>query len=332
MSECGIAERVPRLLGPLTEIEERVWLIDAPGGHPEETCRALSLAVPAGTWWVHSGCYYHQQGRRMSYYLHPERFRDLLVARSVAEAILGEPVGWSFTRINNALLQWAAAPLPTGRSLPEHLVPPLDWGFNAYLPGRHGWRRLVDVTSAYHQLLRRLPSPRLLWEAGRQPFWSLLDSGERARWNALLDATEPHKPFRLTLHGTMLGTIRPQASYRRGERFERKGASGQYRAAAALIVRSLYELVGLEAVRTGTEFAATDCLLLRAGEHPELWEGVGLEWSVRGEGEAHVKSPGCYKVGERRTLDYEQAPEWPDTAITARYSPLPKRHVYRTWL
>jgi hypothetical protein len=321
------------VFGPITEIEERVYLLDEPPKYPLVACKEASERITAGFWFSHSGCQYHQRGRRLTYFLHPERLRDLLVARSVAEELLGDPVGWSFTKINNALLEWACPSTPGGHSLEEWILPPPDWGFGAFLPGKHGWRRLVDIESAYHQLLRRLPSPRVSWQEGeRSPTWWGLVGDCGRRWNTLLDVTEQHKPFRLTLHGTMLGSLQPQPYYRQGELLYRPGTRGRYRRPAALVARSLYELVGLEARRLETEFAATDCLLLKEGDRPELWDRIGIKWTVRDEGETVVRAPGCYRVGKKKTADFDGTPDWPANASADRYSALPRRLLYRQWL
>jgi hypothetical protein len=124
-----------------------------------------------------------------------------------------------------------------------------------------------------------------------------------------------HKGLRNSIIGNMSGVSSSGQGlwfYHLGQKRPGPKMVGPLRNAAALIVRTSYELCAEAVAETRAVYAMGDGIVVAYdpndpddGMPPQAWERHGLKVELRAEGEADIRSVGVYRVGEKKTKPYK---------------------------
>jgi hypothetical protein len=292
-----------------------------------QECARLLSTVLGGQWWVGRGAITWVCGRRVAWLVDPSRLQPVHEARSVLTAVGVADPPWSLGGCARGLLRHVGEPQRYSCRA-EVLRDQADWGYRHVRPGTYAAAALWDLDAAYYNLLCRLPSPCLTPHPDRL-IWHPLLPDARARWLDVLLAVRNCKQLRNTLVGAMCGAGEGALRYIHGERVPSKAMCGPFRAAALLVVRTCYEVAGLQVEASECHYANTDCVLLPSGAVPKLWQGLGLPFSLRAEGPADVRALCVYRCGDYQTAPYGRGLDWQGEPM---HTPLPKTLRAMQWL
>jgi hypothetical protein len=288
-------------------------------------CRLASAQFGGQWWWSNDGCVW-VVGRRRHYAVWEASLARVLRAREVARALGVDVQAWSVGGVARECLRWVGEREQAG-----------DCGLRA-VDGRWHYYRvrtgvgegaLWDMDAAYYQMMLRLPSPHVLMLGARRWVWQAVGDAEMARWRALLAGVADYKLLRNALVGAMLGGGRVVCAVG-GEWRQVRTPHSAWAGTGAVVVRSVYELCGLAAMRGGAVYANTDCVLLEGDAHPRVWDAYGVLYSLRARGEYDVRGVGVYRVGELATVPYQRG-GW-DASLTREASGAWAEDVARAWL
>lgn len=287
--------------------------------------KACSL-VEGGQWLGASGALVWVNGREARWLVDWRCVEGVTEARAVCER-LGVPVrSWTLGGVARQLLEWTGVRhRHLACSDPE--LRGVRWAYQRCVPGEFPACVLSDLTGAYHQVVRRLPSPCLDWLDGK-PCWRPLGGEEAERWALAVRAAAKCKPLRTRLLGCMIGGGRGCVAYHRGELVRRKSQRGPLVTAGLLVARTVYELCALQANEDGALYANTDCVVTVHGERRAVWERYGYPYRTVARGEADIVSLGCYRVGEKQTRWYGAGGRFP---VAYPADPLPARLTLQAW-
>jgi len=190
----------------------------------------------------------------------------------------------------------------------RNLITP--YTYHRALPGRHGDCTLYDLKGAFWSCLKRQPS-LLASDKNQRLRWEPMPDKLSAAWREVetLVDTLP-KRFRLCLIGVSLSGVRGQGvkAWHDGGACEVPcGAFNFMSLAAAISVRTTYELTQIQAAESYSKYANTDCVIVNKKHGtPKFWDRCGMEYGVKGEGETTVRAVGSYEIGETSTLIYQK--------------------------
>jgi len=288
-------------------------------------CRLASAQYGGQWWWSNDGlCWVC--GRRRAYAVWEESLSRVLRARELARGLGVDVQSWSVGGVARECLRWVGAREQAG-----------DCGLRAVEGRWHYYRvrtgtgvgTLWDMDAAYYQMMLRLPSPHVLMLGARRWLWQVVSSEVEARWRGLLGAVADYKLLRNALVGAMLGGGTVVCAVG-GEWRRVRTPHSQWAGTGAVVVRSVYELCGLGAMRGGASYANTDCVLLDGDAVPRVWDGYGVLYSPRASGEYEVRGVGVYRVGSLATQPYLRG-GW-DAGVSREASGAWSEAVARAWL
>lgn len=285
-------------------LADNVYAIDRPRGDGWKTlARQLSVRMP-GTWWAskHS-LTWNLSGRHVEYCIDRMIVPQIQTARAAAERAGIEKPGWTPGRLARQIVRYIDCS-QNGRGNCEQLVD----GRQAYLsclPGEYEEMSLIDVQSCYWQLFSKLPSLRCHFHgnASKIQFYPM-DSGQNARFAAVVKEMACAKLVRNAIIGAMRGSDEPAPYYYRGEKRYLRLAGGPNWAAAAVIVRTAWELTQQAASECDSVLTMVDSVCTADLDPPPVWRGVGLTVRRVAHGPADIIRPGVFAVGERASHDY----------------------------
>lgn len=317
-----LAGRIP--LTQVQELDTGVWVATAGVAYHHLACALSTLeggmwiAAPQSLTWVN--------GRQACWLID---WRTWEAVRTAREACLklGAPVrSYTLGGCARALLKWCGIQEKHWQCSQDALggVP---WAYHLVTPGTYRDMRLTDLTAAYHQVVERLPSPRLVWTADG-PLWAPLVGQERERWSTLLSVAQGHKGLRTRLLGCMIGGGKGAVTYHRGQVLQNRPVPGPLVTAGLLVARTVYELCGLQAQEAGTVYANTDCVLTPAGAGRAVWDRYGYRYRTDAEGDAELVSLGVYRVGDKQTAWYGAGGRFP---VPYPADPLPTPLTLTAW-
>lgn len=269
-----------------------------------------------------------QLGRNNHYILASDGVEETLRIRELAKKVTGQEVGYSYGAAARALIKWALLPLEPNERDPLML----KGGFVGYHQCKAGrYKNMVhyDASACYFQLISRLESPRLYLNRDLELIFCPMLPHERSKWNEVLEITRGEKLLRNSIWGAMLGGSNSRVSFHKGERKMSGAYYGTHYAAAALVARSAWELCRAACVDTGAVYAQTDGIICQKDQFPMWWDKIGIEYSVKAYGTAHIIRQHCWKCGSKKTKWYESDDNFPED------SPMPdspQRYFHFDWL
>jgi hypothetical protein len=264
---------------------------------------ARALSLRGGQVWLSgSGSCCWVLGSRRVWLLREELEGVTLRARAVVEGLGVEPAP-TVGGCARALLGWVGEVRSSGADA-ELLMRGADWHYFRVEAGSYGGMHLLDIDSAYYQLLCRVPTPAVhVWRDGSVRFGGVSRS-QLSRWWQVLDAVRGEKLLRNALVGAGVGRDDGAVVFVRGEVRTVSVHRSGWRVLGWLVVRSVYELCGAGCAEVGGVYANTDCVICDASRDPSVWQGLGVRYSERARGEAEVYGVGVYRVGEEATVWY----------------------------
>lgn len=308
----------------LCGLEEGVWAVEAlvPYG---AMARALScceggqwIAGPAGLTWVN--------GRECCWLVEWRTVEEVRLAKQIAAAA-GVPVrSWTLGGAARALLKWADI-RERHWGVSQQALGGTRWAYQAVTPSSLPDAGLYDLTGAYHQVVERLPSPRVTWTPDG-PLWAPLQGQEAERWRTLKAVVRAHKGLRTRVLGCMIGGGQGGQVWCRGKALQFRRQVGPLVTAGLCVARTIYELCGLEAQACGAAYANTDCVVTSGGARREVWDRYGYVYREEARGSADLVALGCYRVGDRQTAWFGSGGRFP---VEYPADPLPARLILTQW-
>lgn len=227
---------------------------------------------------------------------------SLLAGREIVARLTGEAQGWTVGQQVRALLRW----LGWGRESSERgraMLAECKWHYLRSRPGKLSAACMWDLSAAYYTSLLRLPSPAVIL-TDRAPIFAAGTEEQEERWFRLVRGVGGHKPMRNSLVGCMAGGGNSGWAYHRGRLHQQGARRGPLHDAAALIVRTTYDLCELEAKASKAVYANTDCIIAEGGRVPAVWPEFGFDFTLDAHGPAEVIAIGSYRVGNKQTQLY----------------------------
>lgn len=216
----------------------------------------------------------------------------------------------------------------------EWLLKGATYGYHDCKPGEYENVRMWDVNGYYFHILRELKTLRFrVRRNGLSPM--PLRPDETEKWSHVIDVVKDCKVLRNSLVGVMCGSLERGTAYTRagcknGERVRRihpPGRAGGFRAAGLLVVRCGYEFCRAESLHSGSIYSTIDCVTLCEDREPFVWGSYGFPSSVRYAGQADIRGRGCYRIGLRPTLPYNDVVKMrPDYRHAVAPAPEPIHH------
>lgn len=314
--------RIP--LKQIQRLDTEAWAATADVSY-HALARALSF-VEGGLWIAGAQALTWVNGRQCCWLIDWRTWEAVRSAKEIA-ARLGVPVrSYTLGGCARALLKWCGI-VERHWECSDVALGGYRWAYQQNEPGHYEGMALTDLAGAYHQVVSRLPSPRVVWTA-EGPLWAPLVGEEAARWQTLLDVAAEHKGLRTRLLGCMIGGGSGALTYHRGQRVKLTTGAGPLKTAGLIVARTVYELCGLEAAASGAVYANTDCVVTPAGSARSVWDHYGYRYRVEAVGAADLVALGCYRVGDRQTAWYGVGGRFP---VAYPADPLPARLTLSAW-
>ncbi len=328
IDELRLAEKMGQaknlILDPREGIEGKLIPVEPDKDHNgqaigwAELAATLSLNLP-GQFWVGSNSISWVNGGKPTMYLAPvQRVEGIREARQVCKKLTNEyddKIPCSISGCARKMLEWVAIRQQTARSL-DFISNQDTWAYQHCDPKEVPQGYFWDMTSCYFSLLRRAPSPKVLF-MGDKLVWCEITKDERARWGKMLEVAAPHKGIRNSFIGQMyagndglfFSSGRPNKNYSKQENYLRDPNSGTIyqtgthldaqaglkdeqaklrqkpgplRPLACLIVRSAYELCAMAAKEQKAFYANTDGIISEVPHSPLVWGRYGVKSSLKG--------------------------------------------------
>lgn len=312
---------------PLTQVQglaDGVWVATA-GVPYTALARALST-VEGGLWIGAPQSLTWVNGRECCWLIDWRTWEAVRTARAAVEQ-LGAPVrSYTLGGCARALLKWSGLQ-QRHWGCSQAALGGVRWAYHLNQPGEYDGMVLNDLAGAYHQVVERLPSPKLTW-AGDKPLWAPLVGQEAERWATLKAVARHHKGLRTRLLGCMIGGGQGAQTYHKGLLVKTRQQAGPLVTAGLLVARTVYELCGLEAAASAAVYANTDCVMARAGTKRSVWDAYGYAYRTEAEGAADLVSLGCYRIGDKQTAWYGAGGRYP---VAYPADPLPERLTLTAW-
>lgn len=318
------------------------WEGDEPITEPQRVADCLWLCRPRESWsaaakWASEatpGMWFPKDygatwicGRRRAWLLDPDLYPELARARSIC-LDLGVEAGWSVGSCAYGLLKWIGVKQWPERSARD-LLSEHGHAYVQCLPGRYQGATQWDVRSYYYSLWVRLPSLVVhCWPSGKV-VWAKTPSSAWSRHRAACEAVGGHKWLRNAIVGAAQGSRAGAPYYHRGVRGVWRGSYGPLAPAAWMVRRSGWELTRRASEEVEAVHSHTDSVMALGGLYPSAWESVGLVVAQKGEGDAEVCWPGCYRIGGHETKWYQRGSRFADAYPP---TPAPRVEYYRRWL
>lgn len=335
--ELRIAAAQGQCKGILRGIRDKL-LCAEPTNSWADLALMLSLNLK-GQFWVGSNGISWVQGRLPVLCIAPqERLDGIKDGRQIVAECTGldeSTIPCSSAAQARKLLQWVDIKQTTARAL-DFIGASDSWAYQHCEPTNLPQAYLWDITACYFSLLKRAPSPLVLW-TGNKLHWCNIEPSARERWNRMLKYSESHKGIRNSFIGQMYassdglyytsGKANANATkpleymrakdgvtlYQKGlhldhskldERVkpeEKQVKPGPLRPLASLIVRSAYELCALAKEESKAFYANTDCVITEDANAPKIWGRYGMKCSLKGQGATSIYAIGYYHCGEAET-------------------------------
>jgi hypothetical protein len=304
----------------ITEIAENCLSMPKPSdysdvsGWPERPVKihawnALAFAmsqISPGQFWPRDHGITWVCGRQVTYWLASDRVDSVLSARATAAELGAEPSGWSLGSVARTVLEWVDCPQKGGGGIVPLLSQSRSVGYYDCKPGWYPSATLIDVQSCYFALWERLPSLRVSYHnAGLQ--WHKMSEEERGRHRDACVCVAPNKLLRNAVVGAAVGgaTGKEYKCWSGGRKLTMGLGEGSNAAAAALVVRTGYELCYRAAVESDSVMSSVDCILTeRIPPAVSSWSRVGLRSRIVANGESDVIRCGVYRCGQKYTQPY----------------------------
>jgi hypothetical protein len=278
------------------------------------------------------GRYYltYKRGRNTTYYL-PEAWKfEIERARQVTAQVIGidpievKPTYSAMARQINEFIGIRDAPL-VECSIPK-LLP--VWHYQSCIPTKcTSGLAIYDMRSAYWQIASKSDTLRVrIFEDGRV-LSGYMSPREQAKWDSVREVCGQIKPLRLSIIGVnSAGLFKGSQSYSYWYRGKRIAPTGEvptwFQPLSTLTVRIAYELTQIQANWQDCVYANADAVSVPAGERPEVWDFLGIQTAVKGEGTADIRAVGNYRIGglATKTFTPETAPRYtPATQVDPLY-------------
>jgi hypothetical protein len=159
------------------------------------------------------------------------------------------------------------------------------------------------VSACYWTLWGLLPSLRVTLAGGKLR-WHSEDSAEQERRRLVQERVGAHKLLRNALVGCAAGSGGRLSAWHDGRRCGVRGGYGPLRPAALVVRRVAAELAYLASEEVQSVYTSTDAVVTERGRWPSCWPAAGLVVREVLAGEADIRAPGIYRVGQRDTYFY----------------------------
>ncbi len=217
--------------------------------------------------------------------------------------ITGEAKGWTTGQQARAVVKWLGT-VRRPSSVAIARLAETNWHYHLAVPGELEYAELWDIRAAHWQILRRFESPHIIW-TDDSFISAYADDEVMTRWESMLGKLEYDKRLRNAIVGAMIGGGSGAIAFRRGDLFSLPQSRGPMHDLGAAVVRVCYEITELQADDVDTVYANTDCVMIRDGDHPHVWDELGVVSRLQARGESDVRCIGCYRCGEVQTAFYD---------------------------
>lgn len=283
----------------------------------------------SGEWLVRKGAVCRKKGSSTCWFVSPTAMQDVLTSRAICREFTGKDGGYSVAGNARRVWQWAIekdeSPI-TWRSIMQGR----DFGYHECEPGLYPDMWAVDIKAAYWNALWSLETRKWKQEIPGVLLPVRETPDEKKRLHDIRQALNDFKLMRNCVWGGALGGVEAGWCYEAGIKKDTSPYPGPNRGAATLVARCISEATQLQAFESNAVYAMTDCVVIHKETTPTLWDKWGLEWGVKGFGEADIRFRHAYRVGKDKIglySDYDThveaapRPPLPDKLFMSSYMP-----------